>query len=271
LETEIIKQNLSGGIFSENLRYLREISMKIIDLNCDVAEGIGNEAELFPFISSCNISCGLHAGDDQTIREVIDLAIENEVAIMAHPSFDDRENFGRAEMHLPEAELKDLIQFQIQKLKEMTELAGAQLHHVKPHGALYNIAAKSAEVSDVIMSAIEEVDPNLILFGLAQSETQRTAEGRLKFVAEGFADRRYQSSQQLMARSDGGLLPDIEEIKNHVLRLVINHEVVTPDCVQPLHIDTLCVHGDSPKAIDSVQVINDLLKNEGFQIKAVVQ
>lgn len=245
--------------------------MKTIDLNCDVAEGTGNEAELLRYISSCNISCGLHAGDDQTIREVIDRAIENDVAIGAHPSFDDRVNFGRMKMHLPEPELKDLVQTQIQKLEEMTETAGAQLHHVKPHGALYNMAAKSAAISEVIVSAIEEIDKRLILFGLAESATKKSAEGRLEFVPEGFADRRYLSVNQLMARSDGGLLTEIEEIKKHVQGLIINHEVVTPNGTEYLHISTLCIHGDSPNAIDSVKAICNLLRSEGFRIKAVTQ
>jgi len=243
--------------------------MKTIDLNCDVAEGIGNEAKLLPYISSCNISCGLHAGDDQTIREVIDLAIKNGVAIGAHPSFDDRTNFGRTEVHLPSPELKELIQSQILKLKAMTESAGGHLHHVKPHGALYNMAAKSAEMSDTIVSVIKEVDTNLILFGLAESITQTTAEGRLTFVLEGFADRKYQSVNQLMPRSEGGLLTNIEDIKVNVFDLIVNNQVATPNGFESLHIESLCVHGDTPNAVNTVKKIHELLVEEGFEIKAM--
>ena len=243
--------------------------MKTIDLNCDVGEGIGNEAKLLPHISSCNISCGLHAGDDQIIREVIDLAIKNDVAIGAHPSFDDRANFGRTEINLSSIELKDLVQSQVLKLKGMIQSEGAYLHHVKPHGALYNMAAKSTEISDTIVTAIEEIDKRLILFGLAASETQVAAKGRLKFVPEGFADRKYRSANQLVLRSDDGLMTDIEEIKAHVLELLVNNQVSTPSGFESLHVDSLCVHGDSPDAVNIIKIIHDLLVNEGFEIKAV--
>jgi len=243
--------------------------MKTIDLNCDVAEGIGNEAELLLYISSCNISCGLHAGNDRTIREVIDLAIKNGVAIGAHPSFDDRANFGRTEVHLPSLELKDLIKGQLLKLKGMTESAGGHLHHIKPHGALYNMAAKSAKISEVIVSAVEEIDTNLILFGLAESETQEAAKGRLKFVPEGFADRKYQSMNQLMPRSEGGLMTEIEEIKTHVLGLLVDNQVAVESGFESLHIESLCVHGDTPQAVSTVKEIYDLLIVEGFEIKSI--
>jgi len=243
--------------------------MKTIDLNCDVAEGIGNEAELLPYISSCNIACGLHAGNDQTIREVIDLAINNDVAIGGHPAYDDRANFGRTEVYLPSFELKDLVKGQILKLKGMAESAGGHLHHIKPHGALYNMAAKSAEISGTIVSAVEEIDTNLILFGLAQSETEAAAKGRLKFVSEGFADRKYQSMNQLTPRSEDGLLTEIEEIKTHVLGLLVDNQVAVESGFESLRIESLCVHGDTPKAVSTVKEIYDLLIVKGFEIKSI--
>ncbi len=240
-----------------------------IDLNCDVGEGIGNESELLLLISSCNISCGLHAGDDQTIRAVIDLAIKNEVAIGAHPSFDDRVNFGRAEMELSRLELQELVSTQILKLKEMTESTGGVLHHVKPHGALYNMAAKSADISETIVSVIEEIDGDVMLFGMADSEMQKAAMGRLPFVSEGFADRRYSSRNQLVSRNDNGLIIAIDELKNHVYELVISKRVDTTNGYENLQIESLCVHGDTPGAVDAVKEIRSMLISEGIEIKAV--
>lgn len=243
--------------------------MKTIDLNCDVGEGIGNEGQLLPLISSCNISCGLHAGSDEIIKGVIGLALANNVAIGAHPSFDDRANFGRVEIDLPRNELINLVRDQILKLRDMAEILGGQLHHVKPHGALYNMAAKSSDVSDAIVSVIEEIDDQLILFGMAESETQAVANQRIPFVSEGFADRRYQFRDRLMSRKDGGLITDLEELKEHVKNLVVNERVTTPEGVDSLQISSLCVHGDSPHALDAVHEIRNLLAGEGVEIKAI--
>lgn len=243
--------------------------MKTIDLNCDVGEGIGNEAMLFPFISSCNISCGLHAGDDQTIQKAINLAIKNKVVIGAHPSFDDRANFGRVVIDMSREDLMELLKTQILKIKKMVESAGENLHHVKPHGALYNMAAKSNEISETIVSAIEAIDKDLLLYGMAESETQHAAKGRLNFVSEGFADRRYQSKSQLMTRKDDGLRTDIEDVKVHVRELLINNRVATSGGFDLLQVDSLCVHGDSPKAIEMVKEIRNLLMDYKFEIKAI--
>ena len=241
--------------------------MKTIDLNCDVGEGIRNEGRLFPLISSCNISCGLHAGSDEIIKEVIDLALANNVVIGAHPSFDDRANFGRVEIDLPRKNLTDLVKRQVLKLKEMTELRGGQLHHVKPHGALYNLAAKSLDVSDAIVSVIEEIDDHLILFGMAESKTHKVANQRIPFVPEGFADRRYQFRDRLMSRNEGGLITDLEELKEHIRNLVVNDRVATPKGFDSLQIGSLCVHGDSPDAVDVVHEIRRLITNEGVEMK----
>ncbi|MCP4457618.1 MAG: 5-oxoprolinase subunit PxpA [Cytophagales bacterium] len=240
-----------------------------IDLNCDVGEGIGNESELLPLISSCNISCGLHAGDDQIIQEVISLAIRNDVAIGAHPSFDDRANFGRVEMQLPKLELMELVSVQIRKLKEMTQAAGGYLHHVKPHGALYNMAAKSADISETIVSVIEEIGGDLMLYGMADSEMQKVALRRIRFVPEGFADRRYSARNQLVSRNDDGLIENIDKLKKHVYELVVNNQVHTSKGHATIQIKSLCVHGDTPGAIDVVKEIRSMLASEGIEIKTV--
>src|SRR5258706_6876923 len=140
-----------------------------IDLNCDMGEGCGNDAELMDFVSSVNIACGFHAGDAATMLKTVKTAIEKGVAIGAHPGYDDPENFGRVAMSLPPDEVHDIVAEQITALREICEAAGGKLRHVKPHGALYNQAVKDAELANAIATAVKAVDKNLILFGLSGS------------------------------------------------------------------------------------------------------
>ncbi|MFZ9660896.1 MAG: 5-oxoprolinase subunit PxpA, partial [Chitinophagaceae bacterium] len=149
--------------------------MKTIDLNCDMGEStasriIGNDEGIMPFITSANIACGFHGGDPSVMRKTLDLAYEYGVAVGAHPSFHDIEGFGRREMNLSATEIFDLVSYQIAALKGMVEMDGRKLHHVKPHGALYNMAAKSKEMADAIVDAVYNIDPFLILYGLSNSE-----------------------------------------------------------------------------------------------------
>jgi len=242
--------------------------MKTIDLNCDVGEGMGNESRLMPFLSSCNISCGLHAGDDATTREVIALALRHHVAIGAHPSFDDREHFGRREMHLPANELLQLVHIQVTDLAEKVRAAGGKMTYVKPHGALYNMAAASAEISQVIIDAIMRVDHTLKFMGLAESEMAKASAGRIEFIAEGFADRRYATSTSLMPRDQGGLLTDFHKIEKQLTQLLTQQLIETDNGPQPLTIQSLCLHGDTPGAELMVSRIHDLVISLGYEIKA---
>ena len=143
--------------------------MHAIDLNCDMGEGLTNDALLMPYISSANIACGYHAGDESIMKHTVDLALLNGVAIGAHPGFNDKANFGRTEMHLSLEEVHELITVQLYVLQKITENLGAKLHHVKPHGALYNQAAKDKLLALAIASAVKDIDKNLILFGLSGS------------------------------------------------------------------------------------------------------
>lgn len=168
-----------------------------IDLNCDLGESfgpysIGNDRAIMPYISSANVACGMHAGDPTTMRNTILLAIENGVEIGAHPGFADREGFGRKVIHYPDNDLFNLLVYQIGALQKMVEAEKAVLRHVKPHGALYNMAAKDPELADVVARAVKHLDPDLILVGLAGSELVRAGkEQGLKIASEIFADRRY--------------------------------------------------------------------------------
>ena len=147
-----------------------------VDLNCDLGEGCTTDSAIMPFISSANIACGYHAGNEEIIKQTLLLAKKFNVAIGAHPSYPDKENFGRKEMVLPLHEIKDLVIEQIQIVKNLATEAGFTLHHVKPHGALYNRAARDINIAIIIAEAVKEVDPKLILFGLANSESGKAAE-----------------------------------------------------------------------------------------------
>src|SRR5882762_6659836 len=178
--------------------------MLSVDLNCDMGEGMDCDAAIFPFISSANIACGYHAGDPDTMRRTVELALRHHVAIGAHPSYPDRENFGRIDIlgkSLHPEEIPGMIVDQLILLQAICDEFGARLHHVKPHGALYNRAAKDAEVSHLICRAIREFDPSLLLYGLSGSAMKQAAQQcGLRFVSEVFADRTYQQDGSLTPR-----------------------------------------------------------------------
>src|SRR5258708_1504031 len=173
-----------------------------IDINCDMGEGVGNDAEIMSFISSANIACGFHAGDEETMKQTIELCIENNVAIGAHPSFYDRKNFGRTDMHLSADEIYDITILQLRAIDKISNKQGEKLSHVKPHGALYNMSAKSQEIAAVIAKAVKDFDEELILFGLSGSYSIMQAKALdLKTASEAFADRTYQDDGSLTPRS----------------------------------------------------------------------
>ena len=190
-----------------------------VDLNCDMGEGTGNDIEIMPFISSANIACGYHAGDEDTMNRTIELAVQNGVSIGAHPSFPDMENFGRKELHLDEHILYDIIILQLQVLDTIAESAGVSIHHVKPHGALYNMSARDSAMSAIIARAVKDIDPNLVFYGLSGSHLISEAKNMgLKTASEAFADRTYQDDGSLTPRSQAGALIENEE---HALQQVL--------------------------------------------------
>jgi UPF0271 protein len=205
-------------------------------LNCDLGEGIGNDAELMPYIDEANIACGFHAGDAFTMRETVALCIRHKVKIGAHPSYLDRENFGRKEIELSPEEIYLLVKKQVETLKNITEQAGTKLNHVKPHGALYNTSAKNEAVAKAIAKAVKDIDPGLILFGLKNSHSIAAAKNLgLKTAEEAFADRKYESDGSLTPRSQPGAC--FENVA----------QVLTQ--VQKMKADTWCIHGDGPHAL----------------------
>ena len=205
-------------------------------LNCDLGEGIGTDAELIPYIDEANIACGFHAGDAFTMRETVALCIRYGVKIGAHPSYLDRENFGRKEIELSPEEIYLLVKKQIETLKKIAENTGAKLNHVKPHGALYNTSAKNPEVAKAIAKAVKDVDAGLILFGLKNSHSIKAAkEIGLKTAEEAFADRKYESDGSLTPRSQpGACFTKIQDVLGQV---------------EKIKADTWCIHGDGPHAL----------------------
>lgn len=241
-----------------------------IDINCDLGEGAGNDALLMPYLSSCNIACGGHAGDDASMKETIRLALENNVKIGAHPSFLDRENFGRLEMNVPTDELTTIIIEQIVRLKILVEEAGGKLNHVKPHGALYNMAVVNDSTAEAIMDAMEAFDEKLILYVPYQSVIARKAtERNIPIKYEAFADRNYNDDLTLVSRKlNNAILEDPNQILEHVARMIKENKVKTiTGKMVPIESGTLCVHGDNPHAFDIVSHLNQRLKELNILIE----
>ncbi|RXJ10379.1 5-oxoprolinase subunit PxpA [Lelliottia nimipressuralis] len=224
----------------------------VVDLNADLGEGCGSDAELLTLVSSANIACGFHAGDAQTMRESVRGALQNGVAIGAHPSFPDRENFGRTAMNLPPETVYVQMLYQIGALAAIARAEGGQLRHVKPHGMLYNQAAKDAQLADAIARAVHAVDGNLILVGLAGSELIRAGE-RYSLVTreEVFADRGYRADGSLVPRSEpGALIADEEQALAQTLDMVQQGRVKsTSGEWASVRAQTVCLHGDGEHAL----------------------
>lgn len=228
--------------------------MRRIDLNCDLGEGAGHDAELMPLITSANIACGAHAGDEATMRATVALALQHGVAIGAHPGFADRENFGRRELAITPDQAAELVLGQIQKLQDIAHQLGAVVHHVKLHGALYNMASRDRKLAEAIVKAIWVTEKNPALFVLAGSELERAAteHGDFIVVREVFADRTYQADGSLTPRNrPDALITDVTIAVAQVWRMVCEGKVRATDGSDvAINADTVCVHGDGPHAVE---------------------
>jgi 5-oxoprolinase (ATP-hydrolysing) subunit A len=243
-----------------------------IDLNADLGEGLSTDAELMPFISSANIACGYHAGDRDTMRKTVDLCLEHGVAIGAHPSFDDRPNFGRTEIQLSSDKIKELIMRQIYLLHKVCNEAGVILGHIKPHGALYNMSAREVSIARVIAETVFAFNPNLKLFGLSGSHS--IAEGvmaGLTTVAEVFADRTYQPDGSLTPRSQPhALITDPEQALEQAVMLAMENRVMATNGEYiPVQAETICLHGDGPHAVSFARIIHQTFCERGINIRSV--
>ena len=248
--------------------------MLTIDINCDMGEGIGNDEAIMPFISSANIACGYHAGDEGTMKQTIALALRNDVSIGAHPSFFDKKNFGRLEMNLRVDEIYDLVILQLRTIDKIIKEHNTTLHHVKPHGALYNMSAKDPRIARAIAQAVKDFDHDLVLFVLSGSHSKEVAdELGLKTASEVFADRTYQDDGRLTPRSQPkALIDDPGQAVKQALQMVIERTVTTvTGKTISIVADTICIHGDGQHATQFAKAINEELKMQRVQIKSIVK
>jgi UPF0271 protein len=241
-----------------------------IDLNCDLGEGAGHDAALMPLITSANIACGAHAGDESTMRATVRLAKKHGVAIGAHPGFPDREHFGRRELALTPDEVHALVLRQIRELQMIVQHEGTRLSQVKPHGALYNMAAREAGLARAIATAVYEADPRLILVGLAGSALLKAGvAGGLATASEVFADRTYQADGSLTPRSrPDALITDAGIAVAQVLRMVSEGKVRATDGSDvTINAETVCLHGDGPHAVEFARRLSAELRATGVELR----
>ena len=249
----------------------------MIDLNCDMGESfgaykMGTDEEILNYITSANIACGFHAGDPTTMRKTVTMALERNVGIGVHPGLPDLVGFGRRTMDISPQEAYDLIVYQIGAVYAFTKAEGGKLQHVKPHGALYNMAAKSPSLSEAIAEAIYKVDPELILFGLAGGELVKAGKKiGLRSASEVFSDRTYQEDGSLTSRrEDNALIHDQEVAVNQVIRMVKEGKVKSLQGVDiSIQAHTVCIHGDGQNALQFAKYISSSLQNAGITIAKI--
>ncbi|MRH41940.1 5-oxoprolinase subunit PxpA [Aquibacillus halophilus] len=248
--------------------------MYTVDINCDMGESfgryvIGNDQDIIKYISSANIACGLHAGDPAIMDETVKLAIKHHVKIGAHPGLPDIHGFGRRVMNITPTEAYQWITYQIGALQSFVKINGGKLHHVKPHGALYNMAAKDKAIAVAIAEAMFQIDPTLTLYGPSNSELTKAGEKiGLTVKHEVFVDRTYQDDGTLTPRTEkNALLTNKEEAINQALMMIKKQKVISVNGIGiPIKIDTLCIHGDGPYALDFASTLYQHLKTEGIQL-----
>lgn len=250
--------------------------MRIIDLNCDMGEAFGNyqmpnDEKLMDYITSANIACGFHAGDYGVMQRTVQLAISKGVAIGAHPGLPDLQGFGRRELKISPTEAYQLTLYQIGALQGFVKAANGRMNHVKPHGALYNMAARDAQLAQAIVQAVKDFDDSLILYALSGSEMISAAmQTGLRTAAEVFADRSYQDDGSLTPRNhQNAVLTNDTDVKEQLLMMVNEGKIrtVNQNKIQ-LITDTICLHGDGEHALSFAKMVSDTLKIEGIIVRA---
>ncbi|GAL68549.1 5-oxoprolinase subunit PxpA [Jejuia pallidilutea] len=243
---------------------------KSIDINADLGEGIGNEAQLMPLISSCNIACGGHAGDESVMHKVVKLANQHRVKIGAHPSFPDTENFGRVPMNMPCVALFQSVETQIRTLIDILNQEHAILHHVKPHGALYNMAAKDERIATIMVEVMKSMHlPVNLYVPYASVIADIAIKNKIPITYEAFADRNYNDDLTLVSRDkENAVLTNEDAVFQHVYRIISEGKVktITGKCVE-IKAQTFCIHGDNPKAIGLLNRLKKTLESKGIRIQ----
>lgn len=251
--------------------------MKKIDLNCDMGESfgrytLGSDPDLMNEISSANIACGFHAGDPAVMRRTVRMAIEKGVAIGAHPGLPDLEGFGRRRMEVSPEEVFDMVTYQLGALQAFARQEGGIVRHVKPHGALYNMAAADKPLAEAIAAAVHAIDSSIVLFGLSGSELIHAGQQYgLKTAAEVFADRTYQEDGSLTPRSrPGSLIEDPSQAVGQVLQMVKKGTVTTVSGAEiQIQAETVCIHGDGAHALSFAQMLRAALREEKVAVQAL--
>ncbi|WOD62939.1 LamB/YcsF family protein [Niallia taxi] len=247
-----------------------------IDLNCDLGESfgaysLGMDEDILRFVTSANIACGFHAGDPSVMQKTVKLALKNNVQIGAHPGLPDLVGFGRRNMNITPQEAHDMVIYQIGALAGFVKSEGTRMQHVKPHGALYNMAAKDSKLAIAIAEAVYKVDSELILFGLAGSELVRAGEKiGLQTANEVFSDRTYQADGTLTPRTEpDALIHDKKQAVGQVVRMIKEGQVLSRQHVDvPVKANTVCIHGDGAAALAFAQQIKETLELSGIEIAA---
>lgn len=250
-------------------------ALEKIDINCDLGEHYGNAKSnvdhlIMPHISSCNIACGFHSGDPLTIHKTILLALDHQVSIGAHPSFPDLQGFGRRNIEMNSQELKHIIIYQVSALKGMVESQGAKLRHVKPHGALYNMAANDTAYATAIIEAIQAIDENLILFGLSGSLMNKLAKEKgLSIRHEVFIDRKYEDDLSLRNRQHDDAVLHTDAALSQLDKFISKQTVLTYSQLEKeIKVDTICIHSDTPDATAMALLISKHLDSLHIEITA---
>ena len=250
----------------------------VIDLNCDLGESfglyqLGQDAAIIPYVSSVNIACGFHAGDPAVMRKTVQLALQHQVAIGAHPGLPDLPGFGRREIAITPDEAYEMVVYQMGALAAFVRAEGGRLHHLKPHGALYNMAAVQGPLAEAIAEAVYRVDPAVVLYGLAGSELISAGSRRgLQTAREVFADRSYQADGTLTPRRQPqALITDPGQAARQVVDLVKTGQVRSlAGTAVAIQADPVCLHGDGPRALDFARHIRQVLQSEGIGVQAGV-
>ncbi|MCL6632940.1 MAG: LamB/YcsF family protein [Alicyclobacillus herbarius] len=250
-----------------------------LDMNCDLGESfgaytLGNDEQILNVVTSCNIACGFHAGDATTMRRTVELALGKGVAIGAHPGLQDLVGFGRRNMDISPQEAYDIVVYQIGALDGFVRACGGRMQHVKPHGALYNMAAVSAPLAEAIAKAVYKVNPELILFGLSGSELVRAGQKiGLRTASEVFADRTYQKDGTLTSRRQpDAMIHDTEKAVQQVIRMVKEGKVLSQQGVDvDIQADTVCIHGDGPHALEYAAQIRRALEQAEIRVAPIGQ
>lgn len=247
-----------------------------VDINCDLGESfgrykLGEQEEILRYVTSANIACGFHAGDPSVMRKTVELAIKNNVQIGAHPGLPDLNGFGRREMNISWQEAYDLVVYQIGALQGFLTAKGVKMQHVKPHGALYNMAAVNDELADAIAKAVHDVSPDLLLYGLASSKLTAAGENRgLQTVHEVFADRTYQADGTLTSRTfPNALITDEEKAIAQIIEMVKEGAVTSVQQTKvALQAHSICVHGDGEHAVQFAKRARQELDQQGVSVRA---